>query len=184
MKKIIVTLCSLLFLSACGTQNIVTMTIWVDNVQLDIPNTYEKKTYDQEYNAKLWSRPVLVFVEKWAAVTDFEKNILITKVAFNPKISSLDSSMAIMVDTIQSSFGSYQQESLTTKKYTCNSDKKNAYMHSFSMAQWDIQSPKTYYVAQYYFVESQRLYVVSWISDDEDDLYNYESYFKSLKCKE
>lgn len=184
MKTNLIVLCSLFVLTGCGTQSIETTTIWIDNVQLDIPVTYEKKVSDQEYNAKLWNRPVLVFVEKWLTVTDFEKNILITKVAFNPKISSLDSSMAIMVDTIKSSFGSYEKNSLTTKSYTCGNEKKDLYLHSFSMVQWDIQSPQTYYVTQYYFVEGQWLYVISGISNDQDDWDNYESYFKSLKCKE
>lgn len=157
--------------------------VGIDGVEFSIPLTYEKQVPQESYNTKLGSRPVLVFAQEWETKDSFTKNILVTKTAFNPQISTLEASTAVMVDSIQATFGSYEQQTLRTRKYDCNWENKPSYLHTFAIGQWNLQATQQRYIAQYYFVESNWIYVVSGISDDIDDISNYESYFKTLKCK-
>lgn len=104
-------------------------------MRFDIPTTYEKQVEQEQYNTKLGPRPVLVFAEKAQNTDGFSKNVIVTKTAFNPQTSTLDATTAIMVDSIQTTFGSYEQEKLRTKRYECGDENKQAYLHSFTVAQ-------------------------------------------------
>lgn len=192
MRKKLCSLCCtlvlVLIISGCGGSSSPTHTVGFDGFMMDIDKTYESTKAKDHYNTKLGSRPVIVYSKIDSSNKDFVENIAITKIPFQGHNVTASKAINVMLDSIQNTFGSYEKVSLQNRSFSCeNSGEEttsiDAVLHRYTIQQGDFTQTTTHHLTQYYFVHTNRMYIISGVSNTEEQSANYASYFKTLKCK-
>ena len=150
-------------------------------------DTFVRQTPQSQYNSKLGSRPIILYisptVDEEGIASDFEQNVIVTKLPFDDSISSLDATVDVLQDSIQNTFVGYEKITLRTWDVPCNENSLAGYIHSYRLAKEQFTAEEDFYMSQFYFADAQWLYIISMIGNSDTLRSTYESYFKTLTCK-
>lgn len=180
IKKIFIISLLLIFwvLFWCWEKN--TKKITFEDFNIEIWNEFSTVSPASIENKQIVNKIIVAYKNK--DDENYKSNLIITK-SINENNLSNEDFTKINIDKLSKKVVWYQQTDTYSQTFKCNDKKINWIINEFKINDnlfWDKENLYTF--LQLYFIEWDYWYIISFSTDNSDNLKTYKNYLKSIWC--
>lgn len=169
-----------LFLTWCWKEEIINVDF--EDFQISLNNDFKEfnsNNIDSESNVEKIIKSLKRKNDNW-----YVENIIISKSSNQNNLDSQTFASA-NIDKIKKEVIGYKNIQSNSFDFSCNWDKIQVIRNYFGINDniFDDKSQTKYYVQQYYYIYNNYSYIISYTSDNKDNIELIDWYVKDIKCK-